>query len=357
MAYVYDRVSKDPQSHQTPHYGHVDGDGDLIFSAPQLAQLPSDVREGVDVLVAVPASLSNQEFTMRTPLDLAKEFLSDSRFRIQLDELVTEHLRQAIAKLDPTQLPLDLQPVNADSVAKRLADFDSALGDLPHFVALMARWGGREHLATFTKVFARLADAQGTPSGYDGWIGLRWLPFDTLMYAAGISAISAGNWSYLAALYEVRSVDRMSYPQADLAFVRAANGLMSDANGFLKRIPEHERQYVPRSEYQFKHIQPLLDDLHFLGSSYEDLFDRFEVLHALAYVAASESSYRWGPPGRFAWKFRNSSNGPLVSIAKEGTAAGSSWGPFAAGMFGGSPELYAKACEEYIDMIRKANWF
>lgn len=31
MHYVYERLSNDPNSEQTPHYGHVDGDGDFVF--------------------------------------------------------------------------------------------------------------------------------------------------------------------------------------------------------------------------------------------------------------------------------------------------------------------------------------
>ena len=37
MAYVYEKVAKDQNSHQTPHYGFFDGDGDLIFRAPILS--------------------------------------------------------------------------------------------------------------------------------------------------------------------------------------------------------------------------------------------------------------------------------------------------------------------------------
>jgi uncharacterized caspase-like protein len=56
MAYVYDKVARDPNSRQTPHYGHFDGDGDLIFAAPPLANIPDEAERGMDVLVAVPAS-------------------------------------------------------------------------------------------------------------------------------------------------------------------------------------------------------------------------------------------------------------------------------------------------------------
>lgn len=39
MHYAYTRVSKDPKSDQTPHYGHLEGDGDMVLSFPKLAQI------------------------------------------------------------------------------------------------------------------------------------------------------------------------------------------------------------------------------------------------------------------------------------------------------------------------------
>jgi len=34
MSYVYAKVASDKNSHQTPHYGHIDGDGDMVLLAP-----------------------------------------------------------------------------------------------------------------------------------------------------------------------------------------------------------------------------------------------------------------------------------------------------------------------------------
>jgi hypothetical protein len=37
MSYVYNKVARDPDSNQTPHHGHLDGDGDFIlkYSIPK----------------------------------------------------------------------------------------------------------------------------------------------------------------------------------------------------------------------------------------------------------------------------------------------------------------------------------
>ncbi len=40
MSYVYHKVANDPYSHQTPSFGHIDGDGDLILRTPPIGQPP-----------------------------------------------------------------------------------------------------------------------------------------------------------------------------------------------------------------------------------------------------------------------------------------------------------------------------
>lgn len=42
MHYVYERVGKDSRSQQTPHYGHIEGDGDFVLRVPNDAHLKPD---------------------------------------------------------------------------------------------------------------------------------------------------------------------------------------------------------------------------------------------------------------------------------------------------------------------------
>jgi hypothetical protein len=44
------------------------------------------------------------------------------------------------------------------------------------------------------------------------------------------------------------------------------------------------RKYVPRSEYLFEKLQPLLEEQLHLGRSYEGVFDKFEIILALSYA-------------------------------------------------------------------------
>lgn len=99
-----------------------------------------------------------------------------------------------------------------------------------------------------------------------------------------------------------------------------------------KQLPGHERYYVPRSEYLFKSLQPAVEDLLFLGNSYEELFDRFEIFYALTYAdinARKKPGYLWGPVGRFAWKGRHGlSRSPYDIVCEEAVQQGAAWAPF-----------------------------
>jgi hypothetical protein len=128
-------------------------------------------------------------------------------------------------------------------------------------------------------------------------------------------------------------------------------------DGF-KLIPGHERQYTPRSEYLFKFLQPLADDTLFLGSEYERVFDRFEMILALQYAHLDHpeplptDDFVWSPVGRFAWKY----DSPLVALKNEANAAGSSWPPFQAGLFGGNILRFEELLANLVRLTGRLGW-
>ena len=135
--------------------------------------------------------------------------------------------------------------------------------------------------------------------------------------------------------------------------VKSAMSEISEINDAFKSIPGHERQYVPISEYLYKALQPALDDLFYIGKSYETLFDKFEIL--LGLTVADESSkingYSWGPVGRFGWKYKYSSN-MYKEILEESNLFKEKWGPIKAGLFNGNYERFSEVASNFEDIIR-----
>jgi len=103
-----------------------------------------------------------------------------------------------------------------------------------------------------------------------------------------------------------------------------------------------------------------MDDMLFLGNSYETMFDRFETFLALVYADLdSDGQGRvWGPPGRFAYKHRDrdSGSGAYSEVVSEAKSQGESWAPLKAGFFKGSYERFQEISTEYEKLIGQLNW-
>jgi hypothetical protein len=140
----------------------------------------------------------------------------------------------------------------------------------------------------------------------------------------------------------------------------AARGITdSSVDQAFKMLSGHERHLVPRSEYLFLSLQPLIEDLLFLGTSYEDLFDRLEVLIALAFADWRKVSGGsvWGPPGRFAYKFREHGRGAFKDVNDDVEREEGNWLGFRAGLFGGSKPRFSEAWSRYRDLMSRLDLF
>lgn len=357
MAYVYHEVGNDPVSEQTPHFGYLDGEGDLIFSS--LDFLAKDEgKTDTDFLISVPALLSNEVEAM-TILDEAKDYLSEERYRIKLHDLVNRATREAMSITAEDGFPVQ-GTWTEDEFVRRLNKYEVGTTDLRGIQALLAFWGTEAHRNALTLPVKQMGGRLKAESGLSVWLALRWYPLLLLLYCSGIAAIAAEKYDNLGALMHAKVSDpeRAQRPVTLIANVGRVTQELASA---FKSLPEHERQYVPRSEYLFKFLQPELDDILFLGKDYEWYFDEFEVLFALEYAEAYEGEGLgriWGPPGRFAWKYHNGDQvSPLHRVLAQAKEQGESWPPIKAGLFRGSIERFQKIAVSYAEMIARLSWY
>ena len=59
MQFVYESVSRDPKSEQSPYFGYLDGDGDFILQTPNGEHLGTNIKE--DFEIAVPEAIAEFE--------------------------------------------------------------------------------------------------------------------------------------------------------------------------------------------------------------------------------------------------------------------------------------------------------
>lgn len=362
MGYVYDRVSRDQYSRQSPHFGFLDGDGDLVFVAPPLSEIGSDEKTSGDVLIDNPSHAVEEQSSEDTGqfIETLKEYLSDQRYRIRLDDLVTTELRSVLRATQDDRLPLSTGSVSPQDIAERIRSYEHVLARLSSISLLVGRWGGVEQQPILTRIITRLVAENELRGGTYVWLGLRWYPALLELYAAGIGALSAGNYKNLMVLLTTRVASHITAREKREAVVAIVDGMLEAerANAF-KNLPGYERYYTPKSEYLFKTLQPLAEDLLFVGRGYEELFDRFEVLLALVYADLTWEgrSRMWGPPGRFAWKLsQGHGDNPLNEMIAEAGREGDAWPPLAAGLFRGSLVRFQQVAAEYATIIGRLNW-
>lgn len=361
MAYVYEKVSRDQYSHQTPHYGFIEGDGDFIFRAPILEETEKEAEKDKDVLVTVPSAIPMTHID--EPIDtvsLSKEYLSDPRYTIKLHDLVIQKLRETLLSTADDNFAVQGAEWSLEEFTRRLKEYEQAITDLQGILCCLAYWGKQEHLPIIRTALTRLTDRLEPKTGQRVWLALRWYPVVLLLYSAGISALASDNYVNLANILLTRvGSSRSTGASTELTLSIGEAILELERTNVFKQLPGQERHYVPRSEYLFKLLQPMLDDLLFLGRDYEQYFDRFEVLLALVHADLEkvDRDHIWGPIGRFGYKFREGTANPFNEILVEAERQKESWGPVKAGLFGGDYSRFEMISSEYVKLISGLNWF
>jgi hypothetical protein len=144
-----------------------------------------------------------------------------------------------------------------------------------------------------------------------------------------------------------------------LLLVQAIRPLTEIVDAF-KLLLGFQQHYVPRSEYFFKLLQPMLEDQFLLGETYELLFDQFEILLALVFADMTTGTpidHVWGPPGRFAWKHSRGDVSPYNQLVDEAKLADKNWGPMKAGLFQASPQRFSEIASAYGQAISRLGWW
>ena len=360
MSYVYGKVANDKNSNQTPHYGYFDGDGDFILQAPQLAELEKSEVTDLDSLIVVPfyeEDISRESTPNK--IKKVKLLLANESSSIELHDFVIEEVRRFLSGTSEDNFKVQGQ-YSLDELLERISKYEEMSNDLTALTACIAYWAKPTHKVILQKILTRSTDRLDSHNGLVVWLNLRWYPLILELYCSGIAAVDGKRYDSLANIFYA-SVVASEHRDREVPLVEAvADGILElTRSEVFKLLPGHDRQYTPMSEYLFKILQPKLDDILFIGKSYEKSFDEFEVLFALVVADLKKQRDRsgWGPIGRFGWKGSRNRNSPLSRIIDDAQAMGEGWEPLRAGLFGGSLARFNEAASEFSQSISKLNWW
>jgi len=290
----------------------------------------------------------------KTIAEEMKKLLSDPKNRIKLDDFIIKHLKVFLDEISLEHFPVQGSNMQKKDFLERMQKYEELVEDLQQIVILLARWGEGEQLSTLEKVFTRAAEADRGSSGVIPWLRFGWYPIQILMYSAGIAALSARKYDALKIILTTPA-QNSSAERGHFPIVVVVASSLSDIHDAFKWIPDQERRHVPRSEHLFQILKPILEELLFVGKSYERLFDDFEVYSAL--VCADSTGRDWGPIGRFGWKYnRDIGDNPFDRVVKEAKEMRKGWPPLHVGMFDGSIERFLEVSETLRQWLNKLSW-
>jgi len=294
-------------------------------------------------------------------IETTKEYLSDRKYKIKLDDLVNQKLREVISLLSNEKFLLLGGGFSPEIFSKQLKLYEEVVKEIQSIISLIAYWGDNEHYYhMINKILARISDNLKPQGGLTVYVNLRWYPLCLLLYSAGIASIVYKNYSSLSCIFNtrVKSLNNIYGTVPISICIGRAKAELIDA---FKTLPGHEKKYyVPGSEYLYKLLQPDLDDLFFLGNDYEQYFDRLEIFLALAYAdfKYKPEGRMWGPLGRFAWKYRKRRReNTFIEILEEAERQKGDWPPIKANLFSGSYERFIKIAKKFQEeMLNNLKW-
>lgn len=354
MAHVYQLVGRDCGSQQTPHYGNISGDGDLVFEAPPEAIDPEADEE---VLYSVPAAAADvSQESQLSLIDVTKELLAEETRRIKLHDHVADQVRVAMERMSPAHFPLS-GPADFKSLGERLAQYEAATADLRQVATLVGRWRATTDQKILTMPLTRIANGIEVQGGLTIYLAMRWYPVMLLLYCAGMATLAADDYVGFRALLECNPGKTGDDRGETMGL--AIGSAASELHDVFKHIDGYQRRHTPRSDYLLTVLQPEFDDLLFLGEEYESLFDRFEVLYALDHASRyrTHDGRPWGPVGRFGWKRAHRRVHPYGQVCGEAERLREEWPPIAAGMFSGSYAAFEQTAREYAERLNAIGFY
>jgi hypothetical protein len=198
MSYVYNKVSKDIHSRQTPHYGFFDGDGDFIFEAPILGNLTKEDKKDEDVLITIPSpEIPEAIQEPDTLVSTVKEYLADAKSAIKLHDVSIRHVRKYLMETTKEKFPVQGVPFSVEEFTSRLEQYNTVAQDIKLLTSCLSYWGEDSHQIILQKTVGRSTDHLQPESGAVIWLALRWYPILVITYSAGIAAVAAKKYDNL----------------------------------------------------------------------------------------------------------------------------------------------------------------
>ena len=291
-----------------------------------------------------------------------KRFLSETRYRIRLRDLVQKEVKHVWQELNTARFSTEDPPPSVETYPRRVRQHEELAANLVALLTTLSFYDDQNNSQLLTTAIQRLANApKANEPGQVAWLSLQRYPASLATYASGIAALAAGNYRHLAALllhpthYDMNREKSPAIKHLHLISV-------IDHSLAQSLHPTNRRRPTPDSEHVFDVIRPFISEYVPDEREYEELFDVFEYLIALVYWNDEE---RWAPLGSFHWRqwgnYGHRDSAVLNEfVLRVQTQAATGDGLLAAGFFNGSLDRFNEVVNSFNiwgrEMARSTIW-
>ncbi len=249
---------------------------------------------------------SIEEFSRPHPLSTEaavaslKRYLPESRYRIQLLDLINETVDRIIEATSGEAYSVEGPHPDTESVTARVRGYEAACSTLLAMAPVGGFWVEEEHYSVWQRVLPRLSTAPGAGTVF--WLRLKRYPGTLLLYALGLGAVANNRLEFLGRLFGTTIAREY---QEDISILRILPPFLLLDDGRAMRILEGmDSRRVPLNDWLHgalrQHARRVIPD----DDEYTLVFDKLEILMALGYAYRGFTGW-WVPPGAFVYREEN----------------------------------------------------
>ena len=252
---------------------------------------------------------SIEEFSRPHPLSTEaavaslKRYLSESKYRIQLSDLIDETVDRIIEATSGEAYSVQGIPINTESATARVRGYEAACSKLLAMAPVGGFWTEEGHYHVWQRALERLSPVNS--NGAPFWLSLQCYPGTLLLYALGLGVVKAHRLEFLERLFAtmIHRKHREAIAAVQLLPSFCLFSVHSQGGRAARILEGMERNYVPLNNWLHNALRQYAKRVIPSDDEYMLVFDKLEMLMALGYAYRGVTD--WVPIGLFGYREEN----------------------------------------------------
>lgn len=303
-----------------------------------------------------------EEFSRPHPLSTEaavatlKRYLSEPKYRIALDDLVSCETENVVTATTGPAFDINSADTNGPAILARLKSYEAPSETLMRMAFIAGQWSEGTQVNPWTKALSKLSLTR-LHSGRGIWLDLQRYPATLLLYAYGLGAVSAEQWTSLHAMFNTLVTRQHRDDQRAVEQV-APGALFEYGTDAMKSLPGRDRQHTPLQNHLEALLLPLFRSNFASEEAFHLTFDKLEILAALSFAIpkVEEGEMYWSLPGSYGWRHTN--RGRLLNEFRNSLESLADQSPLiTSGIVGKTSKNGLKNLEDLENFVSKFHWY